>query len=64
MQAAPDAEFNPLARFETGLRLLPLAAGAAGISGVLLNRVLSGVSTARDSRTVRGLRSGSPLEVP
>lgn len=45
MQSLPDAEFNPLARYESGLRTLPLAAGVAGIAGVLLNRVLSGVST-------------------
>lgn len=43
-QALPDAEFDLLARFQGQLRALPLAAGAAGIAGTLLNRVLSGVS--------------------
>lgn len=44
-QTLPDAAFDPLARFEGQLRLLPLAAGVAGIAGTLLNRVLSGVRT-------------------
>ena len=44
-QTLPDAAFDPLARFEGPLRLLPLAAGVAGIAGTLLNRVLSGVRT-------------------
>jgi hypothetical protein len=42
-QTLPDAAFDPLARFEGQLRLLPLAAGVAGIAGTLLNRLLSGV---------------------
>lgn len=46
-QTLPDAAFDPLARFEGQLRLLPLAAGIAGIAGTLLNRLLSGVRVSK-----------------
>ena len=45
-QVVPDEEFNWAARYETQLRALPLAAGATGIAGVLLNRLAGGVSAA------------------
>ena len=43
-QVVPDEEFNWAARYEEQLRALPLAAGATGIAGVLLNRLAGGVS--------------------
>ncbi len=42
-QAPPDSEFDAAARWEGALRALPLAAGAAGITLTLANRILSGV---------------------
>ena len=45
-QVLPDEDFNWAARYEAQLRALPLAAGAAGIAGVLLNRLAGGVSAA------------------
>ena len=38
-----DEEFDWAARYQPALRALPLAAGGAGLVGVLLNRVVSGV---------------------
>ena len=42
-QAPPDSEFDAASRWEGALRALPLAAGAAGITLTLANRILSGV---------------------
>lgn len=47
MQIAPDEEFDWAARYEDKLRTVPLAAGALGIVGVLVNRLVSGVSRSR-----------------
>ncbi len=38
-----DEEFDWAARYQSALRALPLAAGAAGLFGVLVNRLVSGV---------------------
>ena len=59
-QAPPDAEFNPLARYEGALRILPLSVGITGIAGTLLNRVASGVGpTEVSADLVALLRTGS-----
>lgn len=44
-QVAPDEEFDWAARYQGALRTVPLATGALGIVGVLVNRLVSGVST-------------------
>jgi hypothetical protein len=42
-QVPADEEFDWAARYQSALRALPLAAGAAGLFGVLVNRLVSGV---------------------
>ena len=42
----PDVSFNFVARYQAVFRALPLYAGGLGIVGVLVNRVISGVSEA------------------
>ena len=46
-QVPADEEFDWAARYQSALRSLPLAAGAAGLLGVLVNRLVSGVRVAR-----------------
>lgn len=66
-QVAPDEEFDWAARYQGALRALPLAAGALGIIGVLINRFVSGVSKAihtlssRESATETVLRALSTI---
>jgi hypothetical protein len=55
-QVAPDEEFDWAARYQGALRTVPLAAGALGILGVLVNRLLSGVSKAGHPYAPRSVR--------
>ena len=44
MQVAPDEEYDWVVRYQSRIRVAPLIAGGVGITGVLANRLLSGVS--------------------
>ena len=43
MQVAPDEAFDWVVRYQSRIRVAPLIAGGIGITGVLANRLLSGV---------------------
>ena len=49
----PDVSFNFVARYQAVFRALPLYAGGLGIVGVLVNRVISGVSEAAATQLVQ-----------
>ena len=42
----PDVSFNFVARYQAVFRAMPLYTGGLGIVGILVNRILSGVSEA------------------
>ncbi|KAK9836014.1 hypothetical protein WJX81_006388 [Elliptochloris bilobata] len=48
-EVKPDEEYDWAVRYEGALRSVPLAAGALGICGVLINRVVSGVAPVVDA---------------
>ncbi|BDA41806.1 Protein COFACTOR ASSEMBLY OF COMPLEX C SUBUNIT B CCB4, chloplastic [Coccomyxa sp. Obi] len=50
---APDEEFDWAARYEGTLRTVPLAAGALGIVGVLVNRLVSGIAPVVDASSAQ-----------
>ncbi|CAL8460765.1 g296 [Coccomyxa elongata] len=52
-QVAPDEEFDWAARYEGTLRTVPLAAGALGIVGVLVNRLVSGIAPVVDASSAQ-----------
>ncbi|KAK9909222.1 hypothetical protein WJX75_009014 [Coccomyxa subellipsoidea] len=52
-QVAPDEEFDWAARYQGALRTVPLAAGALGILGVLVNRLLSGIAPVVDASSAQ-----------
>ena len=43
MQVAPDEEYDWVVRYQSRIRVAPLIAGGVGITGVLANRLFSGV---------------------
>ena len=43
MQVAPDEAFDWVVRYQSRIRVAPLIAGGIGITGVLANRLFSGV---------------------
>ena len=50
----PDVTFSFVSQYQGAFRALPLYAGGMGIIGVLVNRVLEGVSAERQRAFLRG----------